>query len=91
MLPSPAEVEDGQSTGNECTGKGHGDCHAEIARLAYRIWEDESRPEGRALKHWLQAEALVAAEATRRAPQSLLMTAKRARVRQPKTLEARAR
>jgi len=26
--------------------------------IAYRIWEEEGRPEGRALDHWLKAEAL---------------------------------
>ncbi len=25
--------------------------------LAYRIWEEEGRPDGRALDHWLKAEA----------------------------------
>ena len=28
----------------------------EIAARAYRIWEAEGRPEGRALAHWLEAE-----------------------------------
>ena len=26
--------------------------------IAYRIWEEEGRPDGRALEHWLKAEAL---------------------------------
>ena len=26
--------------------------------IAYRIWEEEGRPEGRALDHWLKAEVL---------------------------------
>lgn len=30
--------------------------HHEIAMCAYGIWEQEGRPEGRALDHWLQAE-----------------------------------
>ncbi len=29
---------------------------AEIARLAYRYYEEEGRPEGRADEHWLRAE-----------------------------------
>lgn len=28
---------------------------AEIATLAYRLWEQEGRPEGRDLDHWLTA------------------------------------
>ena len=27
-----------------------------IRTLAYEIWEEEGRPEGRALEHWLEAE-----------------------------------
>jgi hypothetical protein len=27
-----------------------------IAKRAYEIWEQEGRPEGRALDHWMQAE-----------------------------------
>ena len=30
--------------------------HHEIAVCAYCIWEQEGKPEGRALNHWLQAE-----------------------------------
>ena len=30
----------------------------ELRVIAYRIWEDEGRPEGRALDHWLKAETL---------------------------------
>ena len=30
--------------------------HHEIAMCAYGIWEQEGRPAGRALDHWLQAE-----------------------------------
>lgn len=29
----------------------------EIRTIAYHIWEDEGRPEGRVLDHWLKAEA----------------------------------
>ena len=29
----------------------------EIARVAYELWEAEGRPEGRAVEHWLAAEA----------------------------------
>lgn len=30
----------------------------EVKVIAYRLWEDEGRPEGRALDHWLKAETL---------------------------------
>ena len=30
--------------------------HKDIEVFAYWIWEQEGRPEGRALDHWLQAE-----------------------------------
>ena len=30
--------------------------HQEISLCAYCIWEQEGRPQGRALDHWLQAE-----------------------------------
>jgi len=29
----------------------------EIAERAYYLWEESGRPEGRALEHWLEAEA----------------------------------
>jgi hypothetical protein len=32
------------------------DEEAEIAALAYRFYEEEGRPEGRASDHWLRAE-----------------------------------
>ncbi len=31
--------------------------HEAVRQMAYRIWEEEGRPEGRALDHWLKAEA----------------------------------
>ncbi len=30
-----------------------------IADLAYRLWEDEGRPQGKAEDHWLRAAVLV--------------------------------
>ena len=30
----------------------------DLRLIAYRIWEEEGRPDGRALDHWLKAEAL---------------------------------
>jgi hypothetical protein len=33
---------------------------AKIAERAYRLWESEGRPHGRAVDHWLQAEAELA-------------------------------
>lgn len=35
----------------------------EIARQAYYLWEDDGRPVGRDLDHWLRAEAQVKAVA----------------------------
>jgi Protein of unknown function (DUF2934) len=35
--------------------------HDEIAVCAYFIWEQEGKPERRALDHWLQAELQLAA------------------------------
>jgi hypothetical protein len=29
-----------------------------VRTIAYRIWEEEGRPIGRALDHWLKAETL---------------------------------
>ncbi|WP_267214087.1 DUF2934 domain-containing protein [Chelatococcus asaccharovorans] len=33
-----------------------------IRERAHRLWEEEGRPEGRAERHWLQAEEIVAIE-----------------------------
>jgi hypothetical protein len=41
-----------------------------IAERAYLIWEQTGRPEGKALEHWLRAEAEVAAEPAARMPRS---------------------
>lgn len=38
------------------------DRNIEIARCAYSIWERAGRPDGKALEHWLEAEAEIAAE-----------------------------
>lgn len=38
------------------------DRHSEIERRAYFIWNQEGRPDGMALEHWLRAEAEVARE-----------------------------
>lgn len=38
------------------------DRNIEIARCAYSIWERAGRPDGKALEHWLEAEAELAAE-----------------------------
>jgi hypothetical protein len=34
-----------------------------IRAIAYSLWEEEGRPDGRNLDHWLRASELVAAEA----------------------------
>ncbi len=31
----------------------------EIAVVAYRLWEADGRPDGRAVEHWLEAEAIL--------------------------------
>lgn len=31
--------------------------HEKIQELAYRLWQDDGAPEGRAMDYWLQAEA----------------------------------
>jgi len=36
---------------------------AKISQRAYEIWEQEGRPEGRDMDHWLKAEAEVAVPA----------------------------
>jgi hypothetical protein len=38
------------------TDRSYVDQEAEIAALAYRFYEEEGRPEGRASDHWLRAE-----------------------------------
>lgn len=38
------------------TGESYVDQEAEISDLAYRFYEEEGRPEGRASDHWLRAE-----------------------------------
>ena len=35
----------------------------QIAKRAYALWEQEGRPDGRDLDHWLQAEAELASSA----------------------------
>ena len=40
----------------------HPPSHDEIAVCARRIYEIEGRPEGKAMEHWLQAEAQLIAE-----------------------------
>ncbi|MBK9138468.1 MAG: DUF2934 domain-containing protein [Verrucomicrobia bacterium] len=35
---------------------------AEIARVAYEIWEEEGRPEGRDLEHWMLARKRLLAQ-----------------------------
>jgi hypothetical protein len=33
-----------------------------VRARAYEIWEDAGRPEGKAVEHWIRAEAEIAAE-----------------------------
>ena len=39
------------------SAEGHFDREQAIREQAYRIWEDEGRPEGQHLSHWFRAEA----------------------------------
>ena len=36
--------------------------HEEIENFAYRLYEDEGKPEGRADEHWARAERFIHAE-----------------------------
>lgn len=35
--------------------------HEQVRELAYRLWQEDGAPEGRAMDYWLQAEAALAA------------------------------
>jgi hypothetical protein len=35
--------------------------YGKIQELAYRLWQDDGAPEGRAMDYWLQAEAALTA------------------------------
>jgi hypothetical protein len=39
----------------------HNPTPEQIAALAYHIWEEEGRPEGRSAEHWREAESLLQA------------------------------
>lgn len=60
--------------------------HEEIAACAHQIYESEGRPEGKAMEHWLQAEAQLIAEFKAEAESQQTMAA-----RQPLTSPARQR
>lgn len=60
QAPAPETGEVGDHTRGQQgpTGADHGVYHGDddvIRERAYRIWEGEGRPEGRASEHWLQA------------------------------------
>ena len=42
--------------------------HEEIAAAAYLIWQQEGRPEGRGVEHWLKAKAQIRQNPKRAAP-----------------------
>lgn len=44
--------------------------HAEISSRAQQIYEREGRPEGKAMEHWLQAEAQLTAQRKSEASQA---------------------
>jgi hypothetical protein len=52
MTKSPMTEEDSSSSAEGS----YVEQEAEIAALAYRFYEEEGRPEGRASDHWLRAE-----------------------------------
>lgn len=35
--------------------------HEQVRELAYRLWQEDGAPEGRAMDYWLQAEAALTA------------------------------
>jgi Protein of unknown function (DUF2934) len=62
------------------------DRNVEIEMRAYGLWEQEGRPEGRALEHWLRAESEVEWErhCGSAAPPNPLVAVKRSGKRQAK-------
>ena len=49
------------------TDPGNTERRAKIRARAYAIWEQEGRPDGKHLEHWVQAKRLIAAEELRAA------------------------
>jgi hypothetical protein len=49
------------------TDPGDTDRRAKIRARAYAIWEEEGRPDGKHLEHWVRAKQLIAAEELRAA------------------------
>lgn len=45
-----------ENPGNQTEEAGHCGTPQEIAQCAYYVWEQEGRPEDRALEHWCRAE-----------------------------------
>lgn len=39
--------------------------HEQVRELAYRLWQEDGAPEGRAMDYWLQAEAALTAIPTK--------------------------
>lgn len=37
----------------------HKPTHEEIAKVAYGLYEQEGKPDGKALEHWFNAEAMI--------------------------------
>lgn len=60
----------------------------EIAATAYGIWEQEGRPEGRDLQHWLQAEAQLRAVRQPEAPSVIRPPARKPLVAVKSALDA---
>jgi hypothetical protein len=64
--------------------------HSEIAERAYHIWEREGRPQGKALDHWLEAEAELAVEpVSQTAPPEPGIQTSKSRARRPSPLKPR--
>lgn len=56
-----------------------------IAKLAYQIWDQEGRPEGRDMEHWLRAESDAAAK-----PKAVANKAKAASAAKPKAAKLKS-
>ena len=51
---------------------GDTDRRTKIRARAYAIWEEEGRPDGKHLEHWVRAKRLIAAEEQRAAAGGLV-------------------
>jgi hypothetical protein len=61
----PADAQTAPNGGGTQTGIGFTPCPEEVARTAYFAYVNEGAPEGRAVQHWLDAEARLIKERDR--------------------------